>query len=333
MLLRVLLTSSAVIAASWIPQVTHVEASLRGLDAVDANVVWASGTQGTWLKTLDGGRHWQSGKVKGAESLDFRDVQAWSGNEANLLSIGTGSDSRVYKTSDGGDHWDLLFTNPDSKGFFDAFAFWDRNRGVLLGDPVDGHFVIFTTLDGGHQWTRRLTPPALDQEGAFAASGTCLAVSGSHDIWFVTGGASHARVFHSPDEGATWSVKELPLAAGTPSAGAFSIAFADTKHGAVVGGDYRKPNETNDTLALTSDGGETWRSVPGLRGFRSAIVFAGHQRRTLFAAGTSGVDESTDGGITWSRLNNYSVNGLSIDSKSSGWSAGANGRILKFLIQ
>jgi photosystem II stability/assembly factor-like uncharacterized protein len=53
------------------------KASLRGLCAVSAKVVWASGTRGTFLRTIDGGATWQVGTVQGAENLDFRDVDAF----------------------------------------------------------------------------------------------------------------------------------------------------------------------------------------------------------------------------------------------------------------
>ena len=51
------------------------------------------------------------------------------------------------------------------------------------------------------------------------------------NVWFVTGGAT-ARVFRSQDAGESWSVAETPIMHGPPSAGIFSVAFRDGKHGA-----------------------------------------------------------------------------------------------------
>ena len=82
---------------------------------MNSSVVWASGTGGTWLRTLDSGAHWTSGVVAGAADLDFRGIRAWTANTAILLSSGTGEKSRIYKTTDGGARWTLLFTNPDDK--------------------------------------------------------------------------------------------------------------------------------------------------------------------------------------------------------------------------
>jgi photosystem II stability/assembly factor-like uncharacterized protein len=136
-------------AQVWTPQTSNTTSALRGVSAVSAKVVWASGTKGTFLITTDGGENWKAGTVSGAANLDFRAVHAFDDKTAVLLSIGSGEQSRVYKTKDGGGTWDAVYTNPDPKGFFDALAFWDASHGILLGDPVDGHFVVMTTDDGG----------------------------------------------------------------------------------------------------------------------------------------------------------------------------------------
>src|SRR5262249_30491621 len=149
----------------------------------------------------------------------------------------------------------------DPAAFFDALAFWDDKNGIALGDPVKGRFQLIVTTDGGANWkalAAKALPPALPGEGAFAASGTCLVTRGERDVWFATGGAKSARVFHSRDRGQTWEVRETPIVAGAASAGIFSIAFRDSKHGMIVGGDYRKPNDKVATAARTSDGGKTW---------------------------------------------------------------------------
>jgi hypothetical protein len=184
------------LAQTWIAQPSGTNASLRGVSAVSPAVVWASGAGGAYLRTLDGGATWQSGLVPGAADLDFRGVQALDGQTAWLMSSGPGEKSRIYMTADAGGHWSPLYTNPDAKGFFDAVAFWDARRGVVLGDPVDGQFVILTTGDGGHTWQRRKLPAALPNEGAFAASNSCLRVRivrGEREVWF-----GYRRTFGRP---------------------------------------------------------------------------------------------------------------------------------------
>ena len=215
----------------WTAVTTGVEARLRGVSAVSDRVAWASGTNGTVLRTTDGGASWHRLTIPGSEKLDFRDIDAVDERTAYALSIGPGELSRIYKTTDAGLTWTEQFVNRDPKAFYDAMAFWDAQRGVAVSDSVDGQFVVLTTRDGGASWTRvpsSALPAALPNEGFFAASGTNVTVAAPNHVWLGTGAASEARVLHSSDGGRTWAVSKTPLAAG-PSAGIFSIAFSDAK--------------------------------------------------------------------------------------------------------
>lgn len=318
-------------AQSWVPQPSATTASLRGVSAVNNRVVWASGSGGTFLRTIDGGAHWTVAQVPGAEKLDFRGVWAIDENTAYLMSAGPGAQSRIYKTIDAGARWTLQHTQPDPKGFFDTIAFWDASRGLVLGDPLDGSAEILVTDDGGLHWIRQKTLPALPGEGAFAASNSCVFLRGRHEAWYVTGGPGAARVFHSRDAGRTWRVATTPIRNDAPSAGIFSVAFRDARHGVVVGGDYSKDGEARQTAALTMDGGQTWASpTKGPAGFRSAVKYLPKQRLWI-ATGTSGSDVSKDDGRTWTRFDDGAYNALSFTKDgATGWAVGPKGRIARY---
>lgn len=326
--------SAMAFAQSWSPQESGTTASLRGVSAVNAMVAWASGSSGTFLRTADGGAHWKAGKIPGASDLDFRAIRAIDENVAVMLSIGAGEKSRVYKTGDGGEHWELMYTNPDPEGFFDAIAYWDDAHGILLGDPVKKRFVIMTTSDGGGSWKRQKTPSANSGEGAFAASNTCLFAHGTREAWFGTGGlgTGAARVFHTTDAGETWSIAKTPIRKDSKSAGIFSIAFSNKLRGVAVGGDYSKPTESADNIAVTVDGGKTW-SAPanGPNGYRSAVVYV-PEMKAWIATGTSGSDISLDGGETWKQFDKGNYNALSF-AAGAGWAVGPKGAIAKWKAQ
>src|ERR1044071_8939147 len=154
-------------SAQWVKQNLDTTASLRGLSVVNSKVVWASGTGGTVIRTIDGGKTWKIMTVPGAEKLDFRDIEAFDANTAYILSIGNGESSRIYKTTDGGANWKLQFKNTNEKAFFDAIACWDKNNCLAMSDPVDNKFVLIQTKDGGKSWAPMDTskmPPARDGE-------------------------------------------------------------------------------------------------------------------------------------------------------------------------
>jgi photosystem II stability/assembly factor-like uncharacterized protein len=326
----------------WIIQNSGTTARLRGLSAVSEQVVWASGSGSTVLRTADGGATWQKLTIT-ADALDFRDIDAIDAQTAYVLSIGHGPLSRIYKTTDGGANWSLQFKNDDPKAFYDSMSFWDANHGIVIGDSIDSQFCIMTTQNGGRIWKRvpaRALPPALENEGAFAASGTNIAVSGKTHAWIGTGAAQRARVLRTTDRGRTWKVANTSLAAGS-SAGIFSIAFRDTRHGVVVGGDYTKEKQTIDNIAVTTDGGATWALVKGLTGYRSAVAYVpvtSQSRLTsmLVAVGPSGADYSTDDGRTWKPLDGPGFDTLSfVRARDAdwpiGWAAGAGGSIGKLI--
>jgi len=258
---------AAVALAQSRPQVrfSRTKENLRGASAVSQKVAWASGSHGTYLRMTDG-RIWIPEQIAGAESLDFRGVVAFSADEAFLMSSGSGDQSRIYHTSDAGRHWELQFTDKNSKGFFDSIAFWDRTHGLVLGDPVPDEkgilkFELLMTEDGKNWETVPTSqlPPAIEGEGAFAASNSALAILGGDgpNIWFATGGKV-ARVFHSADRGRSWEVFDTPIVHGLDSEGIFSIAFRDPLHGVIAGGDYKRPERDGPNLAFTDDGGKTW---------------------------------------------------------------------------
>jgi photosystem II stability/assembly factor-like uncharacterized protein len=322
----------------WVEQVSGTTARLRGVSAVNDKVAWASGANGTCLRTTDGGATWQLLKVPGAEGLDFRDVEAFDASTAYLLSIGEGDKSRIYKTTDGGQNWKLQFTNKNPKAFFDAMAFWDVNHGIAVSDPPAdsslnaGRLLLIKTMDGGATWQQisaSSIPPAMHREAAFAASGTCITVQGRKNVWIATGGGA-ARVFRSTDAGETWQVVPTPIAIGQPSSGIFSIAFKDGKNGVIVGGDYAKEAEARDQVATTTDGGQTWTLAKVLpKRFLSAVAYARGRDARLIAVGPAGTDFSLDNGASWTNLSTTGYHAVSF-AGGAGWAVGEGGRIGKY---
>lgn len=330
--LAAILSALAASAAlgQWRAQAVGTKSDFRGLCVAGPDVAWVSGTGGTYARTTDRGKTWTVGTVPGASAIDFRAVRAFGADTAYLLSAGPGDASRVYKTTNGGKTWALQFKATDPAAFFDAIAFWDEKSGLALGDPVGGRFQLIATADGGATWAPlapRALPPALPGEAAFAASGSCLIARGESDAWFVTGGAKVARVFRTRDRGQTWEAGDTPVAAGVESAGAFSIAFRDADHGLIVGGDYRKPDETGATAAATADGGRTWTKLDKRLPFCSAVAWSGDR---WVAVGTSGSHASRDDGATWERLDRETFNSVGFDTSGRGWAAGPKGRVAAF---
>lgn len=321
------------------PQQSGTTALLQAVSPVSDQVAWVSGHQGTWARTVDGGATWVTGRVPGADTLQFRDVHAVSADTAILMSAGTGELSRVYRTMDGGKSWELLHTNPDAAGFYDCIGFWDATDGVLFGDSVDGRLVIRVTADGGRSWT---TPSGLPEarpgEGGFAASGGCVMVSTARGLdrgWIATGNTTTARVLWSSDRGRSWHSAALPVVAGE-GAGATAITFRDGEVGVAVGGDIGRREALGTRVALSRNGGVSWEAggAPTFAGAVYGVAYVPQARHpTLMLVGPGGADLSYDDGASWWPVDGQSYWSVGFASARSGWLVGPGGRIVHVRVE
>ena len=314
------------------PQQSGTTALLQAVSVVSDRVVWVSGHAGTFARTLDGGATWTSGRVAGADTLQFRDVHAASADTAWLMSAGNGQLSRIFRTTDGGRSWTQQYLNREPDAFFDCMAFWDARRGVVFSDAVRGEHFVLTTANGGEHWERvppSDLPPAMTGQGGFAASGTCITTLSRNSAIICAGNAPRSEVLKTTDAGRTWVAYPVPVVAGD-AAGIASVAFRDSVHGVAVGGEIGKPQARGDYVALTSDGGQSW-TLGGRFTFAGAAYGAAYvplrSGSSVVAVGPGGADLSTDDGRTWVNIDTLQYWSIGFASPSSGWAVGPRGRI------
>ena len=309
---------------------SNLGASFRGLDVINKKVVWVSGTQGTVLKTNDGGSTWEDVSVPNNTETDFRDIEAFDDKIAIVMGIST--PARFYKPNDGGKSWDLVYFNETNEVFFDGMSFLNTNHGIAFSDPVNGKHYLIKTKDGGETWQEIPSegiPKKLEVEYGFAASGTGIPVYGNKTVWLGMGGVK-SRVLKSNDGGINWVSGETPLAHGGESTGIYSVAFKNKKIGVAVGGDYTEQNIKN-TMVFTENGGMTWH-LPETQTneYRECVA---HYRGNIFiAVGPSGIDISKDNGKNWIKETREVKDLTAIAfAKNSriGFAVGKNGKIYK----
>ena len=322
--------------AWWAVQENGVDSNLRGVcvvsetQAEEKTIIWASGSQGAVVRSTDSGKTWKRLRIPGAETLDFRGVQAFDAKRAYVMSSGEGVQSRIYKTTDGGESWKPQYQGTKKEFFLDALICDDEKHCAALSDPVDGKFMILANTDGEH-WVelgRENMPAALPKEGAFAASNSSLCLDGN-EIHFGTGGPA-ARVFASHDFGKTWTVVETPVASGNASSGIFSL-FCDERTIVAVGGDYQDPARAFKNAAVSKDGGKTWElATQPPEGYRSAV---GKYAGGFVAVGPTGTETSVDG-LRWNSIGKVNFNAFAFPIPGNdGWEVGPHGTVAKFLDQ
>lgn len=318
----------------WSVQTKGIDTNLRGVSVIANSgsegklgyFVWASGSNGVILRSVDNGKTWKQLAAPDG-GLDFRDIEGFSADVAYVMSSGDGDKSRIYKTIDGGKTWKLLYTDKRAGFFLDSLACSSETHCVALSDPVEGRFLVLST-DDGERWKelpRDKMPVALPTEGAFAASGTAIALCNG-GIYFGTGGPK-SRIFRSADNGESWTTIETPIASGNASSGVFSIACeGDTI--VAVGGNYQQPSNAKNVAIYSHDAGATWalsNEQPG--GYRSAV--GSFSYGDFAAVGPNGTDVSHDQGVTWKHTDYLNLNAVGFDG-SGGWAVGAKGVIAQF---
>jgi photosystem II stability/assembly factor-like uncharacterized protein len=324
----------------WEVQTSGMDSNLRGVNISHAlgktkgvlvPVVWASGSNGVILKSIDEGKTWQRLAVADGDALDFRGIVAFGANDAYVMSSGEGEKSRIYKTTDGGATWKLQYSDKRKEFFLDSIACFSENHCVALGDPINGKFELLKTADG-EQWDELPTsemPSALGGEGAFAASNSCIALSGEKEIFFGTGGPT-ARVFHSEDGGLTWTVARTPLVQGNTTSGIFALSLKENGVLIAMGGDYKEPLYVERIAAQSLDNGKTWQLAtrqPG--GYRSGLAYIEGGR--WVAVGPTGGDITEDNGVHWKHTDSHNFNAVAISSGQIGWAVGPKGTIARFV--
>ncbi len=307
-------------------------ALIFAVHAVSDRIVWASGTAGTIMRTLDGGSTWIARPVPGGDSLQFRDIHAFSADTAFALAIGNGEASRIYRTIDGGNTWREQFRNTDTAAFYDCFTFLDASRAIVFGDAAHGRTHVLRTTDGGERWTllpQSAVPAPLEGEGAYAASGRCVVHAGE-SVYIATGGPG-SRLFVSTDGGQSFALRETPFVRSA-SAGTSGLDFRDALHGIGVAGDMTnlRGDTASAVVAVTADGGLTWtlRSRPALPGALTGVTWVpGAGDGTAVAAGFGGVFSTQDAGRTWRTLSDQGHAGLDAFGRTA-W-IGGRGAILR----
>lgn len=285
-----------------------VSSSIRGISCLDSTTIWLSGAKGTIIRSLDGGDTWKQLAPPDNDSLDFRDVEAFSKDEAIIASAGY--PSRVYRTVNGGENWSLVHENKDSAAFMNSIAFKSQYEGFILGDQLNGRHLILHSEDKGVSWKRidsADVPKPLPIENGFAASGSCIAINKNGNLFIGLGG-EQTRVFSSLN-GLKWSATTTPMIHGNNGAsGIYSIAHGNNMLIA-VGGNYSLPDSTHFPIISTNNG-KSWTHTKGeVKGYRSIVDYS-EKENLWVCGGTNGLDLSTDNGGTWEMFSTENINTL-----------------------
>lgn len=286
---------------------------LRTVYFLDQNRGWVAGSNGTLIKTIDGGSTWKRLLPLTKDTLHdvyFADEQnGWLIAERDVLKLKTNDEPRSYllQTEDGGVSWRRIFLKTQTNARLLRLVFADAGRGWVFGESG----VVLATVDGGRRWMPQSSPTR-----HLLLGGT---VVDNSRLWLVGAGAT---IIQTIDGGSTWRKDFVRDAANARFTAA---TFAGNNLGWAVG--------LAGAIFTTADGGRLWyaqRSTVDVDLFDIKFVNAAEG----WAAGSGGVLlHTTDGGAHWNTQasgTSHSLQRLFFVENNYGWAVGFGGTILKY---
>ncbi|KXK04228.1 MAG: BNR repeat-containing glycosyl hydrolase [Acidobacteria bacterium OLB17] len=284
MKLKILLIFTLILAAAgaahaeWVKLPTRNFSNLKDIFFQNSETGWITGTDGTLLRTDDGGRTWlpvQKFTTDSILQIYFTDPSTgWMLCERNIYSRGKNPTSYLRKTTDGGVHWDKVeFEDADRERV--TRILFDRNGlGLAFGEGG----IFYRLQEDGRTWKKsRAAIHFLLLDGAYS-SGMNGAIVGA-------GGT----IVFTQDGGLTW--EEATILHDT-STRINSVVFTSAKQGWAVG--------TNGSIFTATGGGRLWRLVPQDETAATLNNVYFTSARDGYIAGNDGtILHTTDAGAHW----------------------------------
>jgi photosystem II stability/assembly factor-like uncharacterized protein len=296
----------------------------------DPDLGWAvrfsSGSDGSVLKTVDGGTSWQNmpGVSPGAK---YRDIGFLDSMNGFIGTLSTGYDPQdtviMYQTSDGGTTWNNVpnFPGPRPAGICGMFVVNDST--LYAGGRYYGPAGFYKTTDKGNSWSyKNLNAVAggiVDMH--FFNKDTGIAVGGSVPNYL----SGKGRVLRTIDGGNTWTI--VHTSAHNQEI-CWKICFPSPNVGYVSLQSFRSGGA--QYFLKTTDGGLTWSDMPFLSGGSFNAQGIGFLNDSTGWIGGDPFNYKTmNGGLTWT-LDNFGnrVNRFRIFGDSLAYAAGSG--IYKF---
>ncbi|MCX6159698.1 MAG: YCF48-related protein [Ignavibacteriae bacterium] len=291
--------------SQWILQASNTSAHFLNIRFLNKNTGWVSGTNGTIVKTTNGGLNW----VVQITNLASKEIRGLTIVDSNIV-YAAGLFDTFLKTTNGGTNWQILRNGPvPTLHSYWSTYFINPNTGWICGTLQ----TIYKTTNGG------LTLDSINVPAGFM-----------YDIYFrneLEGLAcgETAAMFRTTDGGFSWYTINVPVA--NQSADFDKFSFINNNTGFVIG-------VQNSKLYKTTNFGITWDSVARIYGMDESYALCFLDENTGFSCGSYNMlYKTTNGGYNWrqentSQFGSTYLHGIHFYNHDTGWVVGAVGRIL-----
>ena len=266
--------------AQWVKLNTRSFSTLKDIYFQNTDTGWIAGTDGTLLRTDDGGKTWlpvQKFTTDTLLQIYFTDASTgWMLCERNIYGRGRNATSYLRKTTNGGVTWNKIEFEDAERERVTHLLFDKNGVGTAFGEGG----IFYKLQEDGETWKKmRAAIHFLLLAGAYSDGQTGAIV-----------GAGGTIVF-TEDGGLTWSKATL---LGEQDSRINGVFFTGNKTGWAVG--------SGGKIFSATGGGRLWRSQQSeVEANLNDIYFT--NPREGWAVGDEGtILRTTNGGATWSTV-------------------------------
>ena len=259
-------------------------------------------------------------------------IQQNSGTVNTLISVyfvnsqngvAVGDSGTILKTSNGGSTWTKIISGTNETLYSTSFA--NDTIGFAVGHTTTQVSTILKTVDGGASWFNSSlgaqwgfeSVSFIDTQNGYAAGG------GGSMTW-----DNNGSVFKTTDGGATWNE------VFNRGFYCFNTSFSTPDTGFVLTYHVLPPNyDVWYEISKTTNGGISWANhvIGNINETIVRSVFFTDLDRGYASCGNGDILETTDGGITWTKVStvtNKYLRSVFFTNASTGFAVGDN-EILK----
>ncbi len=256
---------------------------LRWIKAVDANIWYAAGDYGMFLKTTNAGLNWRTSTV-GYPSTLYPGAGILQNNlcgyflNANTGFLGVQSVRGIAKTTNGGATFDTIQILPTGSGGTYGFSFINSQTGYLCGTST---LKSMKTENGGLNWTQ------LPNMSGITTTLYSVYASDTNNIKLAS---TSGNVYITTNAGLNWITSNV----GTTNT-LYNLNFINSNTGYVCG--------SGGLFRYTTNGGLNWTGTnPPTTSSLYNVVISGTDVYVSGYVSAYELYKTTDNGTTWTAV-------------------------------
>jgi photosystem II stability/assembly factor-like uncharacterized protein len=310
-----LLNFSSERLSQWQIYQTQTTVYYTEVSAASSSIIWASGNQGTVVKTTNGGQSFNIVN-QGLPGIPYYHISALNENYAWV--IGGINGDRVFRTTNGGLNWtEQFYSQPE---WINKIHFFNINTGIFLRDPLNPPFNdtagFFITRNGGVNWYRSANPP-----GTSILNDGCMGAFDTNLVWFTDNDKIYLLKAGLDN---LWQVVQFGI---VPLDNA---SFINSQTGYVIN------RSSGHRLFRSTNGGLNWSlysANTNVNGFNLLFL---PNTNLAFTNSSSNIGLSTNSGLNWqysvlyTPSDSFVVSNMDAYDSNSVWLGASKGRLLKY---